>query len=392
MRPLALAALLSVPVLAFAGPREALEFNFSDGSPVASDVPKELKHEADAVRGLHAQWKAKSKMDSAVPSAYAVLFPKKDREDLLLRAKVTYGLISQAQLQKEYARLEAEAAKLPPDQQKVMGSRLSAMKAAFGKMLEGDGTGAGGVAAKGKDEALRAAELEKYKKAGAGKGLVIKEPGAPDGETVEFAGVKLNKKQQARVGDETSNLRAVLDADNLNGYMTETDKKQIVSAWGHSVARNVAADGTIPNMKKAVNDFRDILLNGREAGDGTTRVAEHWGEMAVGSYSVSPYAAIGASLAWNTFSITKGQLLRSWRYIRGTGPMPPAGNYWGEQMNKSLVTESAAAGWASALPGADEQKPLQGVVETLKLDEFAKFVSQEGVLTTAGEMGKRYSK
>jgi hypothetical protein len=413
MRPLALALLLFPAALsaqpapagdAVAGLAEA----FADGTAPKADAPAD---QAAAVRAAQALFKKEPKspkLGDAVFQAYQKLFPKADRDDILARARLAYGLSSADDFQQTMRTMAQRADRLPPDQAKVMQARLARMRSAFGEMSGGDGalTG-GGVTAGTANEAGRRQALEKYKNTPAGPQVKIvrneppplttprplnagRQPQLKPGE-ISFEGVTLNPSQRRRVEAELGTLKDVLDADGLQGYVTQTDKKQILSAWGSAVAHGVDATGGIPDMCGTVNKFRDILLQGRESRNGTTRVAEHWGEMAVGSYCVHPYAAIGASFFWNTFSITKGQLLRSYNYLVHDGPLPPAGNYWGEAMNKSLVTESAAAGWASALQDADKQSAASGVVKTLKLDEFLAYVGQEGVLTTAGQMKDRYT-
>ena len=412
MRPLALALLFAAAPCLAADPAagvsavEPLGQAFADGSAVPPKVPVNLQPMADSVRDLQKLWRADpkdKKLGEAVWTAYQRLFPAADREDLLARARLTYGVSSVEEFRQSMKKMAQRADALPPEQQKIVQARLAKMKAAFGGMSQGDGSvggGKDGIKGAGRDDAARGAALAQYKNTAAGPAVKIvkSEPPSPGGGAkagktpdVVFAGVTLNARQQARVGAEVSALEGTLAGDNLNGYMTGTDKGQITKAWGTAVAKNVDQSGQIPNMKKTVNDFRDILLNGRESNDGTTRVAEHWGEMAVGTYSVGAWASLPASLAWNTFSITKSQLVRSYRAIFQGGPTPPGGNYWGETMNQSLVTESAAAGWASTLEGADHQKAMDGVVQTLKLDEFYKVIKQDGVLATAGAMKDRYT-
>lgn len=200
------------------------------------------------------------------------------------------------------------------------------------------------------------------------------------GKPPAVPGQRPGVREQA-VSREANNLSQVLGADNLHGYMTPKDKQQIVDAWRGAVGRHVSVDGRV-DYAAAVNDFQNNLLTGREAGT-ATRAAEHWAEITAGTYNLGtvagPPAAMGASLLWNTFSVTKSQLVRSYRYLRGQGPLPPAGNYWGETMNQSLVTESAAAGWASTLPNPHRTNIVAGTAKTLKLDEIPAAVSQDGV-------------
>ncbi|MBI5595642.1 MAG: hypothetical protein HY928_06070 [Elusimicrobia bacterium] len=186
--------------------------------------------------------------------------------------------------------------------------------------------------------------------------------------------------RESAVAGQVESLGRTLDSPDLAGYMSAADKAQIVGAWKEALTKHTSPDGTI-DYPQAVNAFQNTLLNGREAGT-VTRTAEHWGEISAGTYNLGswagPPAALGASLAWNTFSITKSQLVRSYRALRGQGPTPPAGNYWGETMNKSLVTESAAAGWASTLPNPNKVNVLAGTSKTLKLGELAGAVEQDG--------------
>lgn len=416
MRPLALALLLLIPAAVRAQPApDPLVEAFADGTPPSPAVTPERAAAVEAVKRLQAEWKARpgaSGLAERIERAYALVVPGKDKPAILQRARTTYGLGGPAATKQELDALQAKMSRLPPGdkQREQLSARIGRLSAALGKSqfvdgaagVGGTGSGAAGVRAGAPNLAARQTALADYLKAHPGpfikidKGIrpplpKLGKDGLPEG-TVRFDGVILDPKAQARVGAEVSNLRDLMQSDQLQGYVTPTDRKQITDAWGKAVAHNVDADGHVVNMKKTVNDFRDILLNGREAGDGTTRVAEHWGEMAVGTYSVGAWASIPASLAWNTFSITKGQLLRSWRYFRGDGPAPPAGNYWGETMNKSLVTESAAAGWASSLQGADHQRAIDGITQTLKLDDFAAYVKANGILTTAGQMKDRYAR
>ncbi|OGR61610.1 MAG: hypothetical protein A2X36_01350 [Elusimicrobia bacterium GWA2_69_24] len=282
------------------------------------------------------------------------------------------------------------------------GAVSAQQRAAMQKLMadpfasRGDAGGlAGGTSSFGSGD--KTAAIEQYRKTPAQTYVKIAKAPPPPPKKKEPAVTEPEKKKPVPTTPKTRAVDTAVDqlagtlSGNIDGRMSERGRKELMTAWRQSLDQHTSAEGTI-DYPKTVNTFQNILLNGREAGK-ISRDAEHWGEITAGTYNLGtwagPPAAIGASLAWNTFSVTKCQLMRSYRYLRGEGPMPPAGNYWGKTIGDSLAMESAAAGWASTLPNSKKVN-ASGIVTTLKLDEFVDIVKSEGVLTTIKGFGERY--
>lgn len=162
MRPLALAVLLLLPAPVRAQEAALIEA-FASGSETTD------ASEAGAlVAKVRKLWKSgkKAELPAAVDQAYGGLVPKRDRDDVLERAKLTYGLSTPAQFFQAVERY-ARSPSLTPEQSKLVAARLAAMKNALGAMQETDGLSSTANA----DPAARAQALERFRRAGTAKGF-----------------------------------------------------------------------------------------------------------------------------------------------------------------------------------------------------------------------------
>jgi hypothetical protein len=154
-------------------------------------------------------------------------------------------------------------------------------------------------------------------------------------------------------------------------------------------AKNLWSDGKV-NYDRALASYHSLMTSSREmtGKDFTTfftiddtvvgtdprdlrvRTIEHFATAAHASYTTGAIPSHLASLFWNTYSETRRQL----EGVYDTSKLPKEA--WGEEMNHSLVTESAASFWARSLPGA-KTASLSGVSKVLFFDDFMKDLGKQ---------------
>jgi len=198
-----------------------------------------------------------------------------------------------------------------------------------------------------------------------------------------------------------SALKAELDRLDVwasaEGYFPPAVRIFLLDKWALVISRYFKDDGSLDPAKggysSALKVFHSLATTEREGYEQMSeadrarserfkikgaalsrweiRTVEHFATAAHASYSTGNLPAHLASLLWNAYSVTRKHLESIF------DPAKLAENrQWGEDMNHSLVTESAAAFWARELPGSARLR-LTGVSETLFLDDFLKSLGKD---------------
>ena len=162
-------------------------------------------------------------------------------------------------------------------------------------------------------------------------------------------------------------LRAALDAPSLSASLGEQDKTAILACWEKALSGAVAQDGAVDHAK-AVNAMRDACS--------ASGAAARWAATAAATYNLGselgPKAALAAAFAKKGATLGAERLISSALALTGAAATPKDQPAFAAAFNQSMALDTAAAGWAGALPNASKANPIDGTVKTLKLEGAVK--------------------
>lgn len=168
----------------------------------------------------------------------------------------------------------------------------------------------------------------------------------------------------AAIAREMKTLRTALDAPSVGGRLGEPDKEAILKAWEKALDSAVADDGKTDHAL-AVNGLRELTA---AASTGAAR----WGFVAAASYNLGsdlgPKAALAAVFAKTGTQLGAGRLYSKAMTLAGLKAAEKDEKSLGALINDGTALESAAAGWAGALPNAKKSDAFAGTVKTFKLE------------------------
>lgn len=162
-------------------------------------------------------------------------------------------------------------------------------------------------------------------------------------------------------------LRGALDAPALAALLKEADKEAVLSCWERALSGAAGEDGAVDHSK-AVNAMRELCAPPAPAG--------RWAATAAATYNLGselgPKAALAAAFAQKGVALGAERLISSAMALTGAGPKPKDQPAFGAAFNQAMALDTAAAGWAGALPNAKKANPVDGTVKTFKLEGAVK--------------------
>lgn len=174
---------------------------------------------------------------------------------------------------------------------------------------------------------------------------------------------KAGPKAEA-VAREMKALRTALDAPSLKGRIAEADKEAVLKAWEKALDSGVADDGKTDHSL-AVNGLRELTAAASTA-------AARWGFVAAAVYNLGsdlgPKAALAAVFAKTGTQLGAGRLYSKAMTLAGMKAADKDEKTLSALINDGTALESAAAGWAGALPNAKKSDAFAGTVKTFKLE------------------------
>lgn len=158
-------------------------------------------------------------------------------------------------------------------------------------------------------------------------------------------------------------LRTALDAPALAASLKEADKEAVLAAWEKALNGNTGPDGAI-NHPAAVNALRELCAASTPAGRwaATAAAAYHLGS------DLGPKAALAAAFAQKGAVLGAQRLMSEAMALTGAAARPKDQPAFGAAFNQAMALDTAAAGWAGALPNARKANPIDGTVKTFKLE------------------------
>lgn len=166
------------------------------------------------------------------------------------------------------------------------------------------------------------------------------------------------------VAKEVERLQAALELPGPN--LPAPDRAVLFAAWRKALDAAVSEEGKV-DYPLAVNAFAELA-----AASGTWTPAGRWGRTAAAAYNLGsdlgPRAAMVAAFARNGGGVSAEHLITKAMALTGAAAAPKDQKGLGAAIKDATAVESAAAGWAGALPNAKKADPIRGTVKTFKLE------------------------